>query len=165
MAMGGGLCPPPMDPDPTNQELNTTSARILPPRLKTQSGLTLIELLVVVLFIAILAARAIPVFLAQKRKAWEAEAQATLKSGAVAEESYAAGPGRGSYTMDDPDFNTLKVEGFRYPATDVAFTINDVGSGSAMGDSYCLEADFRHDPTVDWKYSSEDGAPQEGECP
>jgi type IV pilus assembly protein PilA len=54
-----------------------------------EGGFTLIELLVVVLIIAILAAIAIPIFLNQRKKAYMADVQSTLRNAATAAESYA----------------------------------------------------------------------------
>jgi type IV pilus assembly protein PilA len=63
---------------------------------RNDSGFTLIELLVVIIIIGILAAIAIPVFLNQRQKGYDAAAKSDLHNAALAEESYLAG--HGAYT-------------------------------------------------------------------
>jgi type IV pilus assembly protein PilA len=53
-----------------------------------ESGFTLIELLVVIIIIGILAAIAIPVFLNQRKKGWDAQAKSDARNLASMEEAY-----------------------------------------------------------------------------
>ena len=68
-------------------------------RAKDEKGFTLIELLVVILIIGILAAIAIPAFLNQRNKAYDAAAKSNLKTAQTAEETYATDQ-NGSYASD-----------------------------------------------------------------
>jgi type IV pilus assembly protein PilA len=58
-------------------------------RAEEDQGFTLIELLVVILIIGILAAIAIPAFLNQRSKAYDAQAKSNIQTSQVAEETYA----------------------------------------------------------------------------
>jgi type IV pilus assembly protein PilA len=53
-----------------------------------ERGFTLIELLVVIIIIGILAAIAIPVFLNQRKKGYDAQVKSDLRNAATAEETY-----------------------------------------------------------------------------
>ena len=68
-------------------------------RAEDEKGFTLIELLVVILIIGILAAIAIPAFLNQRTKAYDAAAKSNIKTAAIAEETYAT-DNNGSYAAD-----------------------------------------------------------------
>jgi type IV pilus assembly protein PilA len=75
-------------------------------------GFTLIELLVVIIIIGILAAIAIPVFLNQRRKGWDAAVQSDLKNAATAMETYLTEEG----TYVGADIPALEGLGFNYSA-------------------------------------------------
>lgn len=121
---------------------------------KGESGFTLIELLVVIIIIAILAAIAIPMYLSQREKGWEANAKSDLRNAAVAQESY--------YT-DNSEYTgvvaNLTTEGFNQ-SSEITFSIE-----GADADGYCMEANHNSggDP---WTLNSTVGEPAEGAlCP
>jgi len=63
-------------------------ARIRKAMDEREGGFTLIELLVVIIIIGILAAIAIPVFLNQRKKGYDAQVKSDLRNAATAEETY-----------------------------------------------------------------------------
>ena len=130
-------------------------------REEREGGFTLIELLVVILIIAILAAIAIPVFLKQREKGWIGQMESSLKDASIAAESYATGDGNGTYAGGAGAEALLKAEGFRYASTEIAFSVVNADGAT----TYCMEADSLNDPAIDLFYSSDAGAPKEGECP
>src|SRR3982750_3753520 len=66
---------------------NAMLARIRKAREEREGGFTLIELLVVIIIIGILAAIAIPVFLNQRKKGYDAQAKNDARNAATAEET------------------------------------------------------------------------------
>jgi len=115
---------------------------------RTERGFTLIELLVVILIIGILAAIAIPVFLRQREKGYQAQIRSALKNAATAVESYGTenGGDYGGLNALPQLENRLKAQGFVIP--DWARPLGDAPTGGfrvrASGStSYCIE--IRHE--------------------
>jgi type IV pilus assembly protein PilA len=126
-----------------------------------EGGFTLIELLVVILIIAILAAIAIPVFLAQRQKGWESQLESALKNSATSAESYLTGAGDGAYT--GLTRAGLNAEGFK-AAAEVNLEDADVTVNAAPGDRYCIEATHDRLGALTMGISSESTTPEEGTC-
>jgi type IV pilus assembly protein PilA len=116
-------------------------------------GFTLIELLVVIIIIGILAAIAIPVFLNQRQKGWDAQAKSDLKNMATAQETYLTDSG--SYDNGGTTITNLTSAGFKPSADTTAH--KSVGSGAL---SYCLSVTSKSTKT--WRYESATGVPLEG---
>jgi type IV pilus assembly protein PilA len=88
------------DPSRTSRILQPSLARTLArlwKRSRDQSGFGLVEVLVVILIIGVLAAIALPAFLNQKTKAYDAAAKELVHSAAVTAETIAA-DNNGEYT-------------------------------------------------------------------
>lgn len=117
-------------------------------------GFTLIELLVVIIIIAILAAIAIPMYLSQRQKGWDANAQSDLRNAAVAQESYFTD--NSTYTVVLGD---LTGEGYNQSANIDLTPVDGDGSG------YCMEAFHNSNAGRVWFMSSANGDPQVGSCP
>ena len=113
----------------------------------TEGGFTLIELLVVIIIIGILAAIAIPVFLNQRQKGYDAAAKSDARNLATLEETYLTDKGTYLTAADAAAATT----GFGYkPSANVstvviktytAATPRVAGTAAAEGSgSYCITA-------------------------
>jgi type IV pilus assembly protein PilA len=112
-----------------------------------EAGFTLIELLVVIIIIGILAAIAIPVFLNQRKKGYDAQAKSDLRNMATAEETYLTDNPTGYTSV----LANLTSEGFKGSSNVSGWT------ASAHADtSYCL-SDISQSGTT-WYFDSSAGA-------
>jgi type IV pilus assembly protein PilA len=128
-----------------------------------EEGFTLIELLVVIIIIGILAAIAIPVFLNQRQKGWEAAVKSDLRNAATAQETFLTE--NSDYSAVTPVGAELEAMGFKYSdAKNYDATIGKVISveWANGGLSYCLEATANGGNV--FNYSSPGGLAS-GDCP
>jgi type IV pilus assembly protein PilA len=120
-------------------------ARLRKAQEEREGGFTLIELLVVIIIIGILAAIAIPVFLKQREKGYDAGVKSDLRNAATAEESYLTD--NSVYTTSVP---SLITEGFKQSsASDYSTTatipviefVTSAGAktGATSTQAYCIQ--------------------------
>ena len=101
-------------------------ARVRKATEEREGGFTLIELLVVIIIIGILAAIAIPVFLNQRKKGYDAQAKSDLRNFATAEETHLTDAG--AYG----DANAINTDGVKMSSDNVIVIL-----GTAAAKGFC----------------------------
>jgi type IV pilus assembly protein PilA len=129
-----------------------------------EGGFTLIELLVVIIIIGILAAIAIPVFLNQRKKGYDASVKSDLRNAATAEETYLTD--FNVYSAETPAGTELTTAGFKYSNQsnyDANTAKIDVKLPTGTTNtSYCLHA--KSASGKDWYYDSSNGGLSSTAC-
>ncbi len=124
---------------------------------KRNQGFSLVELLVVILIISVLAAIAVPAFMNQRYRAWQAQSEAALKNAATSMEALATkAPTPGDYTGIDEA--RLRIEGGLKYNADLTLEVEAASEGG-----YCLSADHSLSGQVLY-YDSANGVPENPDC-
>jgi type IV pilus assembly protein PilA len=129
---------------------------------RDEAGFTLIEILVVMVIIGILAAIAIPAFLAQKDKGYQAAMKSDLQTSALAEHAYATDY-NGSFTSDvvSSTLTTgpLSQQGEKTTVGVVVTATSYQSVGGVANDSYCLFATYTSRTSATYWLTSDNDTP------
>jgi type IV pilus assembly protein PilA len=128
-------------------------ARIRKAQEEHEGGFTLIELLVVIIIIGILAAIAIPVFLNQRQKGYDAAAKSDVKNIATLQETYFTD--NNAYAASIAALNAAGLSVKTSPNTS-GHTTTAVGPGGAT--SFTVQVDSNSGNSFCWDSSGVAGA-------
>ena len=133
-----------------------------------EAGFTLVELLVVLLFIALMAAFAIPAFLSQRDKAKDADAKMLVRTAQTAIETY-AGDHDGTYRDATAD-KLRSIERVLERVPDTELSVNSLGPSeryrisvrSASGNSFSISRMNDHKTSYHCTDHGTAGCPDDG---
>jgi type IV pilus assembly protein PilA len=142
-------------------------ARIRKAQEEREGGFTLIELLVVIIIIGILAAVAIPVFLSQRQKGYDAASKAELKTIATAQESFATDSTGGLYAGTEAALfaqGYVQSKPFEERVGNETALVISLNTDGTAGTKWCAVATHPSRPDRTWAQSSTSGSAVPGTC-